>query len=265
MSATNGLLASAAGRDLFGRDARSYAIGRPGYPETVYEILESRCHLGAGTATLEIGPGGGQATRELLRRGARPLTLVEPDASFANYLREQLGTDLEIVAESFETAPLPRTATDLLVSATAFHWVQPQRTGLAKSFDVLKPGGWWSAWWNIYRDPTRADPLTEALAPIFEPLPKVGAGEFALSADARRADLRACGFSEVDVELMHWQIRVTADASRALYATYASVLALPPFEQERVLDRIATTIESTFGGSVERTITTVMYTARRAN
>ena len=52
----------------------------------MFEILASRCGLRPGAAVFEIGPGTGIATRELLRLGADPLTVVEPDRRLVGFL-----------------------------------------------------------------------------------------------------------------------------------------------------------------------------------
>jgi SAM-dependent methyltransferase len=58
-------------RWCFDRDPDAYARWRPGYPDRLYAILERVCGLGLETAVLEIGPGTGQATRELLAQRLR--------------------------------------------------------------------------------------------------------------------------------------------------------------------------------------------------
>jgi hypothetical protein len=60
-----------------------YRLARPAYPVRVYQVLTDRCGLGPGARLLEIGPGTGQATRELLARGADVLA-VEPGARLAD-------------------------------------------------------------------------------------------------------------------------------------------------------------------------------------
>src|SRR5215208_4481156 len=75
---------------LFGADPANYHDARPEYPERVYDLLTTRCGLGPGTATLEIGPGTGLATHRLLALGADPLVAVEPDARLAQFLTDRL-------------------------------------------------------------------------------------------------------------------------------------------------------------------------------
>src|SRR6185503_14256710 len=96
-------------RRLFGGDPGGYDRARPEYPARVYEILTSRCGLKPGTATLEIGPGTGLATRRLLALGADPLIAVEPDERLAAFLTERLrneGHSIEMHNQAFEDVEL---------------------------------------------------------------------------------------------------------------------------------------------------------------
>ena len=70
-------------------------------------MLEERCGLGEGTAVVEIGPGTGQATAELLRRGAH-VHAVEPGPGLARHLLAQhVGEPLEVTVSSFEDVRAP--------------------------------------------------------------------------------------------------------------------------------------------------------------
>jgi len=70
------------GRSIFGADAAGYEAGRLSYPDALYGILESECGLHAGASVFEIGPSTGQATCDLVKRGAN-VTAIEPDAALA--------------------------------------------------------------------------------------------------------------------------------------------------------------------------------------
>jgi len=85
------------GRRAFGLDPAGYDQARPEYPSEVYHLLKERCGLRSGTRTFEIGPGTGLATKRLLRFGADPLLVVEPDERLADYLRTALGKDVSRV------------------------------------------------------------------------------------------------------------------------------------------------------------------------
>src|SRR5262245_31931171 len=141
-------LARDAGRQAFGADPANYHNARPDYPVWVYRTLRSRCALGAGTSAFEIGAGSGKATRRLLDLGAGPLVAVEPDPRLAEFLRTaNPDPALTVLVSAFEDAVLEEGAFDLGVSGTAFHWLE-EGAALAKIARLLRPGGWWAAFWN---------------------------------------------------------------------------------------------------------------------
>ncbi|MFN8526250.1 MAG: class I SAM-dependent methyltransferase [Chloroflexota bacterium] len=260
-------------RRLFGGDPAGYERGRPDYPSRVYEILTARCGLRPGTATLEIGPGTGLATRRLLELGASPLVAVEPDERLADYLVNRLRADghaIDLRHASFEEAVLESASFDLVVSATAFHWLD-QPVALAKVATVLRRGGWLVNWWNVFGDSFGVDEFHEVTQHIMVPLGRPaanpdGALPFPLDADARLADLRAVGaFDEIDHEILPWPARFDPSQIRALYSTFPNVSSLPEPRRSEVLDALADVAEREFGGMVERTFYTSIYLARRAS
>lgn len=259
-------------RRLFGGNPRGYDRARPDYPSRVDEILTARCGLRSGAATLEIGPGSGLATRRLLALGADPLVAVEPDERLATYLSRQLraeGHAIDLRVAAFEEAALGASSFDLVVSATAFHWLD-QPVALAKAGRVLRSGGWLANWWNVFGDAFGVDAFHEATKHVMEPLGRPAANPdgqlpFPLDAEARLADLRAAGvFDEIAHEVMPWPVRFTPSQIRALYSTFPNVSGLPEPRRSEVLDVLATVAERDFGGLVERTFYTSIYTARRA-
>jgi SAM-dependent methyltransferase len=204
------------GRRLFGIDPAGYAEGRPGYPREVFDILERRCGLGPGTATLEIGPGGGQATAELLARGADPLLLVEPDPELAAFLRARFGRSVDIQTSTFEACTPGSPPFDLAAHASSWHWVDSDR-GFATLAHALRPGGWWAMWWNVLQDP-EPDELSSALDPLLAPLrthvlPSADGSTsgFVLDRSARLADVEATGFFDgARADRFAWSLELDA-------------------------------------------------------
>jgi SAM-dependent methyltransferase len=89
---------------------------------------------------LEIGCGTGQLTRELAG-GALNLTAIDIGAAMVETARRNVADPMaRFQISSFEdfadSGPF-----DLIVSATAFHWVDPG-IGLAKAARLLRPRGW---------------------------------------------------------------------------------------------------------------------------
>jgi SAM-dependent methyltransferase len=259
-------------RRLFGGDPGGYDLARPDYPSRVFEVLTARCGLRPGAATLEIGPGSGLATRRLLALGADPLVAVEPDERLAAYLSARLraeGRSVDVRVGAFEEVTLDASSFDLVVSATAFHWLD-QPVALATVGRILRSGGWLANWWNVFGDAFGVDAFHEATRHVMEPLGRPAANPdgrlpFPLDAEARLADLRAAGvFDEIDHEILPWPARFDPSQIRALYGTFPNVSGLPEPRRSEVLDALAAVAEREFGGLVERTFYTSIYTARRA-
>jgi SAM-dependent methyltransferase len=258
------------GRRLFGLDPSVYEAGRPQYPSALYTALEERCGLGAGARVLEIGPGTGLVTRKLLAAGAA-VVAVEPNANLAAYLRDTLattGSNLRVLEAAFEDAAIDDGAFDLGVAATSFHWVD-QEKGLPKLWRALRPGGAVALWWTLFQDPTALDEFSLAAEEILGPRRPLGFEEpdrppFQLDAERRLGQLRQWGgFVDAQAEIIKTPTVLDAGQVRALYASVATVLRLGPDEQRRVLDGLEALVGDAFGGAIERTFVTALYTGRR--
>ncbi len=260
-------LARREGRERFGDDPANYDRARPPYPERAYDILVERCGLGPGTRTFEVGPATGLATRELVARGAAPVVAVEPDPRLAEHLAAwgaAAGAPVKVRAASFESVRLRAAGYDLGVAATSFHWVDQAR-GLRKVHRLLRPGGWWAMWWNIYGDPLGYDAFHEATGKMMDRLTGSIGGNpvFALEFDVRAAQLAAAGFGSVEHEVIRWVHRFSPETMRSLYATFSNVTRLPPPDRDALLDEIERVARDEFGGIVDRPLITAIYTARK--
>jgi SAM-dependent methyltransferase len=254
----------AVGRVIFGADAAGYEAGRLSYPDALYEMLETQCGLRAGAAVFEIGPGTGQATRELLKRGAS-VTATEPDGVLAMALSElpKAAGQLYIRNEPFEDAALPASSFDLGVAATSFGWVDPA-VALPKILRTLRPGGWWAMWWNVFRD-VNGDPIFDAMARgARRPSAFTGNTHYALDSERWIAALAGAGFQDATYQAIERTIELSPKALRALYATFSPLRELSEAERNARLDgaeRLANAEAS--GGVLKRTYATPLYIARK--
>ncbi|MEY9988613.1 SAM-dependent methyltransferase [Streptomyces sp. V4I8] len=125
----------------FDEDAELYDRARPGYPPELFDDLADVAGAGPGRHVLEVGAGTGKATVPLAERGCR-ITAVELGAGMAAVARRNLAgfEAVNVVTADFETWPLPQEPFDTVVSATAFHWIDPA-VRMAKAADALRPGG----------------------------------------------------------------------------------------------------------------------------
>lgn len=259
-----------AGRRAFGANPAVYDMARPGYPPSIYAVLERRCGLGAGARVFEIGAGTGIATRELVRRGAREVVVVEPDPRLARYLARRFGSrrgDVSIRAEPFESVDLPLKSFDLGVSATAFHWLD-EDLALRKVARLLRPGGWWAAFWNVYGDPTHPSEFHRAIDPVYReivrPSRRTSRRPAQLDRAAReRAIERTGSFGRVSSTVVRWSLTLRSLRLTSLYSTYGPIATLPARSRRRFLNEVERIADERFGGSVTIPVLTPLYTARR--
>ena len=246
--------------------ADEYRLARPPYPERLYEILTQRCGLGAGTRVLEIGPGTGQATRELLARGAS-VVAVEPGVRLAAHLAADLNCDaLQIVNDAIETAPLPDGYFDLVTSATAFHWVRPAVT-LPRLARALRADGWLAVWWTDFGDRTRPTPFRSSLDRLYErnfPHEPRDPSRGPLNIESWRAELSQGGwFTWPEVEQIRWEHTLTPEGARRLFGSFPNVNELAPERRAEHLDAIADLVRQA-GGVVQDPHVTDLYLSRVA-
>ena len=125
--------------ESFGAVAEQYERFRPSYPAALVDDLAA---LGA-TDVLDVGCGTGKAGRLLVERGLLVLG-VEIDGDMANIARRH---GLTVEVSSFETWEAAGRQFDLIISAQAWHWVDPV-VGVPKAARLLRPGGTIALFWN---------------------------------------------------------------------------------------------------------------------
>ena len=126
-------------RGRFDEDAERYDRARPGYPSALVDDLVEL--TGAPHEVLEVGCGTGQLTVPLAERGCR-ITAVDLGTGMAAAARRKLAEfpGVHVHVGAFEAVPLAADYFDAVVSATAFHWVDPE-VRLHRAADALRPGG----------------------------------------------------------------------------------------------------------------------------
>ena len=128
-------------RVLFDGIAGQYDDARPAYPAPVLDFVVATAGLNAGSTALEIGCGTGQLTEGLARRGLR-VTAIDLGPALIDRARRRPGcADISFQVTAFEDLAAADASFDLIISAAAFHWIDPQ-VAFGKSARLLRPGGW---------------------------------------------------------------------------------------------------------------------------
>jgi SAM-dependent methyltransferase len=265
-------IARTEGQRAFGHDPAGYDHARLEYPPRIYDILRDRCGLQPGARTFEVGPGTGIATRHLLRLGAAPLIAVEPDERLAAFLATTIGrhtNNLEVKIVTFEDVDLPSSWFDLGTAASVLHWLD-EEAALRKAASILRSGGWWAMWWNIFGDPSQPNEFREATQSLWANLDlspgnsSDGQPPFALDIDRRIDRLRSVDtFVNITNDTMRWTETLDTDHVMKLYATFPSISRLHPAQRQRFLEGLALITDDKFGGRVELLMVTPLYTAQR--
>jgi SAM-dependent methyltransferase len=148
----DGAMAGPNRRDLggvFNEVSELYDRVRPGYPDELFADLVAITGMDEGSSVLEVGCGTGQATRSLAALRCS-VTALEPGADMAALARDRLATfgNVTVETSTFEEWDDRGRRFDVLVSASAWHWVDPS-IGWPRARDVLRPGGWMALLGNV--------------------------------------------------------------------------------------------------------------------
>jgi SAM-dependent methyltransferase len=267
----------------FDEVAELYERVRPRYPAALFDDVTALTGAQPGTRVIEVGCGPGQATVDLLARGWH-VHAVEPGPAMASRARDKFaGLPFTVDVTTFDDWA-PPTTFDMLFSATAYHWVDPEvRWPLAAA--VLGPGGSLVLATNrtvaggefheVYR--ASAD-LHARHAPEIEFGLSPAAGTILNEVNEVRHDIGAVWevaepksgpsqagalFEPPEIRSYEWSVAYdTADAI-ALLGTYSPYLRVPRERRARLLDGIADVIRDEFGGTVTRHYLAVLAVAER--
>lgn len=253
-------------RSSFNDAAQLYDEVRPGYPPQIVDAIVALSELPSNGTILEIGCGTGQITIPFAERGYSILALELGSAMAALATAKcRPYPRVSILPVAFEDWPAQEQAFDLVVSAQAFHWVEPER-GCGKAAAALKRGGAIALVWNI--DVTEHTEFYRATRPLYDAYfpPQVeGTADSSLEEKAlryKRALSRSAAFTDLQ-EIRHaWDTVYSGADYLKLLHTYSDHRTLPEPNKTRFFAEIAEVLERT-GGAVERKFETLLLLARR--
>jgi SAM-dependent methyltransferase len=241
---------------------------RPSYPDALFDALFAL--LPGEPSIVEVGPGTGQATKDLLARGAW-VHAIELGPAMARKLRSKLPTDrLRITVGAFEDVRFDVASVDAVFSATAYHWID-RRAQTDQPALVLRPGGVVAIVDLIQVSSAVDGGFFAAAQPVYE---RYGQGHTGPQAPERahadpsmRWALEADGrYAQVTVRRYDWDQTYTANAYRKLMLSYSGTQMMDEHDRARLLDAIESLVEREFGGRATRplvvTLTTAVYGGR---
>jgi ubiquinone/menaquinone biosynthesis C-methylase UbiE len=215
-------------RGLFDRVAPLYEQTRPGYPRSLVEWVAATAGVTAGDPVLEIGCGTGQLTGRLARLGL-DLTAIDISPSMVAAAQASAGEPragerpARFWAGSFEELQAPDASVALIVSAAAFHWVDPE-VRFRKAARLLRPGGWLAVLDHAER---YDEPFGSVLRAMWQARNDGGGAWMTRQADSDA--FAGSGLFEAAVrEVVTWRAQRSADAVAGVEGTRAISLSWPP-------------------------------------
>lgn len=242
-------------RQTFNNVAALYNEMRPRYPDRVFSVLEEKTGLLPGAKIVEIGPGTGQATKPLAMRGYA-ITGVELGSDMAAVARRELQrfANVSIVTGAFEDVALPEDTFDLVLAATAFHWVSPEWR-YRKPHRILKPGGYLAIIHTYHVSDEQGDLFFEVSKPVYERYgfnDKYADQPLPLAGNTAPSPVDEQLFRQIHFERFPLTIEYNTDRYIKLLNTYSNHLAAT--EQVRVsfFDELKHLIADQFNGVVRK-------------
>jgi SAM-dependent methyltransferase len=264
--------------------AGEYDLFRPRYPRALFDELRDVVGISEDSRILEVGSGPGVATEEMVSRGWSVLA-VEPGPQLARVARGKFADQrFAVEVSTFDDwDPLGRHF-DLVLSATAYHWVAPE-VRWTKAAQVLDDGGYLALATNevddrgtfhdfavATRDLRRSYGVVDEVEAMtierLRTMVEESGGDIgglweALSqqgTDVRAGEL----FTTPDVRFYRWSATYSTSEALGLLATYSWFLVLEPSRRSALLERLATIIDADFAGQLTRHYVTVLAMAARA-
>jgi len=251
----------------FNEDAEKYHKYRPRYPQALFDKLIHDTNISPTSNLLEIGPGTGQATTPLAKFGSA-ITAVELGESLAEKARSVLKEyqNVRVLTGSYEDIELPALSFDLIYSATAFHWIQPE-VRFEKSAQLLKPEGYLAIIYSEHVSDEAGDTFFFASQSIYNEFTSNGSDDtFRLpkvSDLAPRPAIDSSLFRLESFTTFPVTIAYSAHEYAELLATYSSTMALPPDRRKKFLTAIENLINSKFHGTTERAFAMTLTIAKK--
>lgn len=247
----------------FNEAADIYDAIRPLYPAGMFDALFKV--LPSEPAIIEVGPGTGQATKDLLARGAT-VHAIEIGPSMASKLRANNTSErLKVTVGDFELATIPPGSADAVFSATAYHWIS-REAQTNRPATILRPGGVLAIVDLIQVDSPDDAGFFAACQPVSEkygqghtgpPAPTRGAADPALR-QVLEEDER---FGAVAVDRYDWNQTYTAQQYGQLMLSYSGTQMMNERERMGLVADMTAFIEEHFSGSVTRPLVVAMTTA----
>lgn len=256
---------------VFDSVAEIYDRARRPYPprlfDDVFNYLGEHPQEPSAVAAVEIGPGTGQATAQLLARGVT-VAAVEPGPRLAAILRDKFPGEqrLVVINERFEEVPLPEGIADLVLAATSFHWVDAE-VRYSKTLETLRDGGTLAVIGTSQIASEVDRGYFAASQPIYD---RFFPGEFTSDLPGEDVTPPEVGelladdaFESVELFRYRWDQRYTTQEYADLVRSYSGTQQLSTEQREQFIEDLSSFIDDQFEGNVVRPLVLTLLLARK--
>jgi trans-aconitate methyltransferase len=246
----------------FDNAAEVYDAARPSYPSELFDelfgLLPPQPHI------VEVGPGTGKATKDLLARSAS-VHAVEIAPAMASRLRANLPSErLRISIGDFESMDIESGA-DAVFSATAYHWIS-RSAQTDRPAKILRLNGLMAIVELIQVESPHDLGFFAAVQPVYERYGQRHTGPPAPSRDAVDPALRAVleadsRFGSVTVRKWDWNQTYSAPGYVNLMLSFSGTQMMDERSRRGLLRDMEAFIQTEFAGQVTRPLVVTLTTA----
>ena len=249
-------------KTTFNTVASLYDEVRPGYPDELVRDVLDLSGMDRSGKILEVGCGTGQASRLFAALGCE-LTCLDIGQDLIEVARARLNNykNVRFVLCPFEDWN-SASKFDLVISATAFRWVNP-RVRFIRARDALKARGSLAIFSNQH---SRKD------EGFFAEVQEVYSEHYVVSDSPRdpsnpttseSPEPGTTAFADPVHRVYAWTANYSAERYIKLIGTYSDHIALPEFNRTHLFDGIADLINKNYGGSITKHYETALAFRRK--
>jgi ubiquinone/menaquinone biosynthesis C-methylase UbiE len=255
------------GGEVFDRSASYYDEVRPGYPEELIEDIITLSGIPDGGRIIEVGCGTGQATLPFVQKGYEILC-IDIGENLLNIARKKFSTyyKVKFVNSLFEDWTPEPEVFDLLISATAFHWIDPQ-IGFEKAAKTLRKNGYIALFWNLH--PTPYTDFFKDVQKVYQKVvPEWRDPSEGPSSEEKVNQLKVQMdpfnlFEDFEVRKYFWSRQYSTIEYIKLLETYSDHRSLEENRRRVLYDGIREVIENKYNGVILRPYLSVLFIAKK--
>jgi SAM-dependent methyltransferase len=254
-------------REEFDRSARYYDEIRPGYPDELIRDIITLSGIPRNGKIIEIGCGSGQATLPFAQKGYEMLCL-DIGKNLLNIAKHKLSKykNVKFRNISFENWISENEKIDLLISATAFHWINPE-IGFSKAAQILKNNGYIALFWNLHPTPYTGF-FVDVQRAYQKVVPEWGNPREGPSTEEKIKNLRDrmdpfLLFEDFEVRRYPWEGHYSSIEYLKLLETYSDHISLEKNRKIELYEGIREIIDTNYNGAIVRPYLSVLYIAKK--